>query len=123
MNEEAEKLSIEEKNINQNNNGNELNMINQETKIDVTPPNDNQLPNRKFHFTMSNHNLHQMQMRQQMNSEMVGMNHPYVYQQHQHQHQHQHDFSNPKYLYNYIKNLLKYANYKIQHTFSSLTNY
>ena len=121
MNEEAEKLSLEEKNMNQNNNGNELNMINQETKIDVTPQNDNQ-PNRKFHFTMSNHNFHHMQMRQHMNSDMGPMNHPYLPYQHQHQHQHQHDFSNPKYLYNYILNLLKYANMRIQHTFSSLTN-
>ena len=119
INEEAEKLSHEEKNMNQNNNENELNMINQETKIDVTPHDENQ-PNRKFHFTMSNDNLHQMRMRQNMNSEMTGMNH--LHHQHQHQHQNQNDFSNPKYLYYYVLNVLQYVNHRIQRTFSSLTN-
>ena len=121
LNEEAEILSHDEKLqlksnpignqgekiIPQNNVNHEGNNLNQGQKIDVSN-NNNQ--NEHYKLKINNHNHNQMNMH--------GMNNMH----HHHQHPNEHDFSNPRYLLHYIRSYMRYYNFIIQQSFTSLAS-
>ena len=118
-NENSRKISVdEEENINQNKSIEEFRQNNNihenkaENEINNNNENDMEAKLKNFepekHYkNYSKHPQHQHQ-------------HQHQYY-HQHHHQHQHDFSNPRYIFNYIIMYIKYQNNKILNLFSGLT--
>ena len=118
LNEEAERLSLDEKiQINTNSTNTqgqnintqlEVKNSNQSNNIEVSN-NQNNNTDRGFHLKFNNHYMNQMNMH--------AMNH-----QHQHYHGHQHDFSNPRFLYYCVLGYLKYVDLRIQKFFTGVTS-
>ena len=93
INEEAEKLSHEEKSLSQNNNGQNTDKIELSTNVP-------QEQNKQYHINMNNNMNH--------------MNYHNLYRR-------QNDFSNPKYLFYFILKHISFYHMLIQNYFTSLT--
>ena len=127
VNEEAEILSAQDEkiqlnsnpNINQGNNAHSHNHIQipvNNNRNEITN-NNNKNANHKFNLKFDRNALNKLNMR--MNQEQY-MHHGQL--MHQHQQGHTHDFSNPRYLYNYILNYIKMGNFYIQRFFAGITS-
>ena len=118
-NENSRKISVdEEENINQNKSIEEFrqnnNIHENKAKNEINNNNDNDMEGKLKNFEPEKHYKNNIKHPQHQHQHQ----HQYY---HQHHHQHQHDFSNPRYIFNYIIMYIKYQNNKILNLFSGLT--